>query len=158
MLLDNFKIREKFIKRIIFWCVVIAGILAFVFNPIKVKSLDFYSLQNIPISSQSNEAYDPCKELGGCVWQINKYNQGTTLERVSRLIFDIIYFLIFLAGAIAVAMLVYGAFLILTTPGNPDGFKNGLNTVINAVLGLVFIILSFTIVNIIQEIISNLKI
>ncbi len=52
-----------------------------------------------------------------------------------------------IAGAIALAMFVWGGFLWLTAAGNPTKIKEGKDTLIWAVIGLVFIFSSYIIAN-----------
>ncbi|MBX4205160.1 MAG: pilin [Candidatus Doudnabacteria bacterium] len=56
-----------------------------------------------------------------------------------------------LAGLIAVAMLIYGGFRYITSAGNEEMAKAGKKTITNALIGLVIIILSFVIINVVTN-------
>lgn len=165
---DEYKTRSRLIKRIIFWSVVVGAILAFMFSPLNVKSVVAQTPSNnsqihgleyqIPKIQEDPKPLNTCDAIGGCVWEIDRYNQGSTLDRAVLIIFDIIFIAIFLAGLIAVIMIIYGAVFILTAAGDETRFKTGKETVINAIIGLVIVILAFTIVNVIQEVITNINI
>lgn len=43
-------------------------------------------------------------------------------------------------GGIALLLMIYGAFLMITSAGNPDGVKKGHEQITSAVIGLLFII------------------
>lgn len=55
--------------------------------------------------------------------------------------------LIRLAGLVAVVMVFVGAFRFITTQGNPEKAASARKTIINAIIGLVIVILATTIVN-----------
>lgn len=54
-----------------------------------------------------------------------------------------------LGGGIAFLLMISGAVQILTSAGNPEGIKNGTQTILSAVQGLLFIILSLFLLNLI---------
>jgi hypothetical protein len=78
---------------------------------------------------------------------------GLNCENVSLQDFlrRIINWMLALAGLIAVLFLIYGGFLYITSAGNEESAEKGKNTVINAVIGLVVIILSAVIVNVVAN-------
>lgn len=52
-------------------------------------------------------------------------------------------------GGLALALILYGVFIITTSAGNPDKLKSGSEIITSAVIGLVFILLSIFLVNLI---------
>ena len=48
-----------------------------------------------------------------------------------------------LAGVIAFFFLIYGGFMYLTAAGNPDQSKKGMQSITNAIIGLIIIALSY---------------
>lgn len=52
-----------------------------------------------------------------------------------------------LGSLVAVGFVIYGGFRLITSQGDPEGAKNGRNTIINAVIGLVITIASASIVS-----------
>jgi len=59
-----------------------------------------------------------------------------------------------LVSVLAVAFLIYGGFLYITSGGNEESAERGKKVITNAIIGLVIIIFSFAIVNVV---ISNLN-
>ena len=54
-----------------------------------------------------------------------------------------------LGGGIAFLLMISGAVQILTSAGNPEGIKNGTQTIFSAVQGLLFVVLSLFLLNLI---------
>jgi len=61
----------------------------------------------------------------------------------------VIYIMLSLAGLIAVFFLILGGFWYITSAGNGDQITKGKDTIINAIIGLVIIIFSFLIVQLV---------
>jgi hypothetical protein len=83
------------------------------------------------------DAIDPSK----CIPTINSYNQ---LPAIGLAVVDI---LLHLAGLLAVAFVMYGAFLYVTSHGEPDRVSSAKDTLINAIIGLVIVLLAIAIVS-----------
>lgn len=66
---------------------------------------------------------------------------------VPHLIGGIIRFSLGVVGAVFLLMFIYGGFLWLTAGGEADRVKKARHTLVNAVLGLAIIFLSYTIVS-----------
>ena len=62
---------------------------------------------------------------------------------------NIINVLLGLAAVVAVLFLIIGGFWYITSAGNEETAEKGKNTAINAIIGLVIIILSYVIVNVV---------
>lgn len=71
---------------------------------------------------------------------------GTTAPEI---IMWAIQLILSLTGIVAVAFLVYGGFVYMTSGGNEDNAERGKKTVTNAIIGLVIIILSYSIVTVV---------
>jgi len=69
--------------------------------------------------------------------------QGATAGAWIR---DFILMFLEVAGLIAVAFIIYGGFRYITSAGNEEAAESGKNTLTNAIIGLVIIILSYVIV------------
>ena len=54
-----------------------------------------------------------------------------------------------LGGGLALALILYGVFIVTTSAGVPDKLKAGSEIITSAVIGLVFILLSVVLVNLI---------
>lgn len=68
---------------------------------------------------------------------------------------DVINFIIKLAigvgGGIALVMIIFGGYLIMTNPNNPDKMQQGKSLITNAIIGLLLMIFSIAILNIIDH-------
>ena len=54
-----------------------------------------------------------------------------------------------LGGGIALLLILYGTFIVTTSAGNPDKLKEGKELISSAISGLIFIILSIVLLNLI---------
>jgi len=54
-----------------------------------------------------------------------------------------------LGGGLALALILYGVFIVTTSGGNPDKLKMGSEIITSAVIGLIFILLSVFLMNLI---------
>lgn len=55
----------------------------------------------------------------------------------------------------AVVMLIYGGFLYITSAGNADNAKKGQTTIVNSLIGIVIIVLSYIIVQIVYRFVAG---
>jgi len=85
----------------------------------------------------------------GCVTSTGGFsnNTGTGASSFVQKIFDLLVFRV--TGGIALLMLMYGGFLILTSQAEPERLNYGRRVVTGAVIGLIFALGSVFIVNII---------
>jgi hypothetical protein len=65
------------------------------------------------------------------------------------LVLKILEIAVGVAGGIALLSVLFGGFKVLTSGGNPDGIKDGKEMITNAIAGLVLILFSVAILNII---------
>ena len=79
-----------------------------------------------------------------CVPDLNSFSDISKLPLIGLAIVDM---LLYVAGIVVVGYLIYGAFLYMTSQGQPEKVANGKNTIINALVGLVITFLAITIVN-----------
>ena len=70
---------------------------------------------------------------------------------ITQLLMRIIQILLAIAGLIAVVFLIVGGFRYITAGGNEESAESGKKTIINAIIGVVVIILSFVIVRVISN-------
>jgi type IV secretory pathway VirB2 component (pilin) len=68
---------------------------------------------------------------------------GTNLITVVNNVIDLI---LYVAGVLAIIYLIYSGILYITAAGNPDSAKKGQQGIINAVIGIVIIMLAWVIV------------
>jgi hypothetical protein len=74
---------------------------------------------------------------------------GTGQETLTGEIYYFIKLFLQIVGLIAVAYIIYGGFRYVTAGGNDETVAAAKKTLINSIIGLVIIILSYTIVNIV---------
>jgi hypothetical protein len=79
----------------------------------------------------------------------NTFGGATTL---SQLILSVINIILALAGLIAVLVLIIGGFRYVTSFGNDDAVGNAKKMIINAILGIIIIILAFVVVRVVQNV------
>lgn len=66
----------------------------------------------------------------------------------------VIRLLLFVSGAIAVLFVIIGGFMYLTSAGNEEQASKGRTTIVNAIIGIVIIILSYVIINAIVNLVN----
>ena len=92
-------------------------------------------------------------QTGGNIFQ-NLNNVSTNasgINTVGDLITKILAWLIYIAGILAFAYLVYSGILYITAAGNPDQAKKGQQGLINAVIGIIIIALAYTILAVVSN-------
>lgn len=55
---------------------------------------------------------------------------------------SVIKIIVNLSGGFSLVMMLYGVYTVTTSAGNPDKLKSGKDTITNAIIGLMFILLS----------------
>lgn len=79
----------------------------------------------------------------------------TSQTSLSGFIFRVIQIALALAGLIAVLFLIIGGFRFITAGGNDENSGQARKIILNAVIGIIVIILSFVIVNVVQNTLLN---
>lgn len=77
------------------------------------------------------------------------------ITNVNQLIRKIINWLLGIAFGIAVLFLIIGGFWYITSAGNEETAEKGKSTAINAIIGIIIIILSYVIVNVVAGFVST---
>ncbi len=77
------------------------------------------------------------------------------VKDVNGLILTVINWILGITLAIDVLFMIFGGFLYITSAGNEDRAKKGKNTVVNAIIGLVIIILAYFLANVVANYFSN---
>ena len=72
-------------------------------------------------------------------------------SNVNELLLRIINILLAIAGLVAVLFLIIGGFRYITAGGNEETAEAGKKTIINAIIGVVILILSFVIVRVVSS-------
>lgn len=76
-------------------------------------------------------------------------------QTVASLIRTVINWLLGIAFGLAILFLIIGGFWYITSAGNEETAEKGKGTAINAIIGIVIIILSYVIVNVVANLVSN---
>lgn len=83
---------------------------------------------------------------------------GETIQgsrTVGEVIVNILKILLTLAGVVAAAFIVIGGYQYVTSRGSEDAAKKGRSTITSAVIGLVAVLLAYTLVNILTNLITG---
>jgi hypothetical protein len=139
---NNYQERRKSIKKLIFWSVIIAAFLALVMAPT-------YSQAQVDLCESGIGA--------GCASFTDSYQEAGS-EGIFNLILDVVYFLIYIGVAISALFAVIGGVKMITSAGNEETYKNGLNTFKNAIIGMVISIVSLTVVSFISQFLINFNV
>ncbi len=159
-------VRKKMVKKIIFWSVVILGIVAlfipfssagpvektYLLEPRKVVDLAYFS-SLLAYNTLSIDIIEPC-DLGPCVKNIDKTK---TFDGTVEFIVSIINTLVYVAFGIGVLMLIYAGWK-RSLPGelSPKIFQDPFISVAVALLGMGLIYFIFRLVFDFVNIIGNL--
>jgi len=76
-------------------------------------------------------------------------------EGLTKVIGDIVTWLLGFAGIVAVIYLIYGGLLYITAGGDAEKSKQGRTALINAIIGIVIIALAFLIVRWVSSIVER---
>ncbi len=92
-----------------------------------------------------------------------KFNAGTCIpdspatgglfdtQSIGQLITNVLKILLGLAGMLAVALIVVGGFQYISSAGNAEQAEKGKNTLVNAVIGLVIVMVSWLIISLVTN-------
>lgn len=144
MKLNTYRNRKVFIRKLIFWSVLIFGLLA-----LFLVQTRGYAAEPIDICSGSNDF--------GCLTGVNKANYSGQ-NGVVKAVMNVVWFLVYIGTAISVLFIVLGAYRMLASNGDDSMFKKGRESVVNAVIGLVVAILAATIIYIVSSIVPGIDI
>jgi len=69
-------------------------------------------------------------------------------SKASDLVTTVVTWITYIAGAAAFIYLVYSGILYISAAGNPDQAKKGQQGIINAVIGIIVVVLAYTIISV----------
>jgi uncharacterized membrane protein len=95
----------------------------------------------MPEASVQAQMFEQTRDLPE---NINIAGGGTTLREIILLAIN---FILGFVGLIAVIMVIYGGFRLLTSAGEEEDTKTAKNVILYAVIGIIIILFSFAIVN-----------
>ncbi len=122
-----------------------------------LKKVDFFKVGTVILSFAI--ALSPLAAFAdlpqpGCN-QLNGVNCSSTTTTASSLIINVINILLGVAFLVAVLFLIIGGFRYIASAGNEEAAEKGRNTIINALIGIVVIILSYVIVRVVSSAVSS---
>ncbi len=82
----------------------------------------------------------------------------TGAQDLPTLIANIVRLLLLFAGGIAVLFIIIGGYQYLTSAGNEEQAESGKKTLINALIGIVIIVLAYVIVNVVVSLVTNSRV
>ncbi|MBI3231918.1 MAG: hypothetical protein HYZ51_02465 [Candidatus Doudnabacteria bacterium] len=89
------------------------------------------------------------------LFPIGGISGSQTLTGPTGLIYRIVSLLLFVAGALAVVFVIIGGYQYITSAGNEEQSEKGKKTLLNAIIGIVVIVLSYVIINVVVNTISG---
>lgn len=115
----------------------------------------FFALGQVTDSEQSRcEKYKASLQI-----EVNGVKQNISDGQpffcsATELILTIINYLIYFSGTVSILFIMLGGFWYLTSAGNDEQAEKGQKTLTNAIIGLVVVIMAFTIVRIVNSTLS----
>lgn len=94
-------------------------------------------------------------QSGLCVPQGGPTGGFANSKTLMGLLTEILKYLLYLAGAIAVLFIVIGGFQYITSSGDEEQAEKGRKTLTNAIIGLVVVIMSYAIIQIITNAVTK---
>ena len=81
---------------------------------------------------------------------ISPDESGTTTT-LGGIVTTVVTWITYIAGAAAFIYLVYSGILYISAAGNPDQAKKGQQGIINAVIGIIIVVLAYTIITVVKN-------
>jgi len=79
---------------------------------------------------------------------------GTSCD-AGGFIYEIILLMLTIAAGLAVLFLIIGGYWYITSAGNEEQAEKGQKTVVNAIIGIIVIVLSYVIINVVVRFVSR---
>ena len=89
------------------------------------------------------------------LFPIGGVSGAQTLTGPTGLIYRVISLLLFVAGALAVFFVIIGGYQYITSAGNEEAAEKGKKTLLNAIIGIVVIVMAYVIINVVVNTISG---
>ena len=100
------------------------------------------------VNAQQNDCTDPATGgVGGGAGCAQPNNTPENLFAADGVFSTIVNVLLFIIGAVAVIMLIYGGFRYTTSAGDSSAVTSAKNTILYAIVGIVVAVLAYAIVN-----------
>lgn len=102
------------------------------------------------IIEKTEAAADP-----GFLQKLGMVSPTINANSLSNLVTSVIDIMLFVAGTLAIIYLIYSGILYLTAAGNADAAKKGQSGIINAIIGVVVIVLAYFLVSAVASYVSS---
>jgi len=111
-------------------------------------------------ASGNAKPVDLCADFidGACLGGTDQYATGDGRTIITNLTTNIVSWLIFIGAAIAVFFIVLGGYKVITSNGDDKTAKEGKDMVLNSLIGLIIMGLSFTLVTLVVRFVTGLNI
>jgi|SRR5581483_12007108 len=76
-------------------------------------------------------------------------------QSLPELISNVVKIMLMFAGIIAVVFIIIGGYQYITSAGNDEAAEKGKKTLVNAIIGIVVIVLSYAIISVITNLVSS---
>jgi Type IV secretion system pilin len=120
-----------------------------------IVSFLVFAILPISVSAQSNSLVPSKQTICGGSCPVIDGDFNPSRDGIANFIISIARFLTYIGGALTVLFVVYGGLLILTDLGGGDRAKAGWNCIKTSIIGLVIIILAYTVVSFIGSFLNN---
>ena len=107
----------------------------------------------LPVTVQAAGPID--QGLSGISGSFNTGGGIAKSKNVNELLVNVIKILLGVAFAVALLFVIVGGFMYMTSAGNEDQAKKGRTTLINAVIGIVLIVLAYAIISVVVNFVST---
>ncbi len=103
----------------------------------------------VPLAVPASAACDPNNQSlsGGAVCAAPSGQEGTTLFGPGSIFTTIVNILLFIIGAVAVVMLIFGGIRYTLSAGREKEVESAKNTILYAIIGIVVAFLAYAVVN-----------
>lgn len=68
---------------------------------------------------------------------------------------DILTIMLIVAGVMAISFIIVGGIKMITASGDPKALESARGTVLHAIMGLVFVVLAFVIIQVVQYLLNS---
>lgn len=80
------------------------------------------------------------------------YKSVVTIDCIPIIVFNVIYWLIFFSGVVALFLIIFGGFRFMTSGGDPKNVEGARKVITWAIIGLIVILFAFAIVTFISDV------
>ncbi len=119
-----------------------------------LKTIVALSLLLLPLAASADSVHDGM--IGFC--NTAGFSCGSGLSgstTLTQLIANAVRIMLTIAGGVAVVFVIIGGYQYMTSAGNEEQAVKGKKTLINAIIGIIVIVLSYVIINVIVNLVSG---